>query len=77
MGEQYAQPSGTVMQILLLSVVFSSANTTSGGIVYGMEKHKRIALWAMARQWPISFLASFWFAASEFMASPGARPFPA
>ncbi len=48
MGEQYAQPSGTVMQILLLSVVFSSANTTSGGIVYGMEKHKRIALWAMA-----------------------------
>jgi O-antigen/teichoic acid export membrane protein len=48
MGEQYAQPSGTVMQILLLSVVFSSANVTSGGIVYGMEKHKRIALWAMA-----------------------------
>src|ERR1700746_3820352 len=48
MGEQYAQPSGTVMQILLLSVVFSSANTTSAGIVYGMEKHKRIALWATA-----------------------------
>ncbi len=47
MGEQYAQPSGTVMQILLLSVVFSSANVTSGGIVYGMEKHKRIALWAI------------------------------
>jgi O-antigen/teichoic acid export membrane protein len=47
MGAQYAQPSGTVMQILLLSVVFSSANVTSGGIVYGMEKHKRIALWAM------------------------------
>jgi O-antigen/teichoic acid export membrane protein len=48
MGAQYAEPSGTVMQILLLSVVFSSANVTSGGIVYGMEKHKRIALWAMA-----------------------------
>jgi O-antigen/teichoic acid export membrane protein len=47
MGEQYAQPSGTVMQILLLSVVFSSANTTSAGIVYGLEKHKRIALWGM------------------------------
>jgi O-antigen/teichoic acid export membrane protein len=47
MGEQYAGPSGTVMQILLLSVVFSSANTTSAGIVYGMEKHKRIALWGM------------------------------
>ena len=48
MGEQYAQPSGTVMQILLLSVVFSSANATSGGVVYGMEKLKRIALWAIA-----------------------------
>jgi len=48
MGAQYAEPSGTVMQILLLSVVFSSANVTSGGIVYGMEKHKRIALWATA-----------------------------
>jgi O-antigen/teichoic acid export membrane protein len=47
MGQQYAQPSGTVMQILLLSVVFSSANVTSGGIVYGMEKHRRIALWAI------------------------------
>jgi O-antigen/teichoic acid export membrane protein len=47
MGQQYAQPSGTVMQILLLSVVFSSANVTSGGILYGMEKHKRIAFWAM------------------------------
>ena len=43
-----AEPSGTVMQILLLSVLFSSANVTSGGIVYGMEKHKRIALWATA-----------------------------
>jgi len=47
MGEQYAIPSGNVMQILLLSVVFSSANTTSAGIVYGMEKHKRIALWGI------------------------------
>jgi len=48
MGEQYAHVSGTVMQILLLSVVLSSANTTSAGIVYGMEKHKRIAIWASA-----------------------------
>jgi O-antigen/teichoic acid export membrane protein len=48
MGEQYADVSGTVMQILLLSVVLSSANTTSAGIVYGMEKHKRIAIWASA-----------------------------
>jgi O-antigen/teichoic acid export membrane protein len=46
MGPQYAQVSGTVMQILLLSVVFSSANTTAGGIVYGMAQHKRMAIWA-------------------------------
>jgi O-antigen/teichoic acid export membrane protein len=47
MGEQYARPSGTVMEILLLSVAFSSANTTAGGVVYAMEKHKRIAFWAI------------------------------
>ncbi len=47
MGEQYAQPSGTVMKILLLSVLFASANTTSVGIVFGMEKHKRVAFWGI------------------------------
>jgi O-antigen/teichoic acid export membrane protein len=47
MGAQYAQVSGTVMQILLLSLVFSSATTTAGGIVYGMGQHKRIAFWGI------------------------------
>jgi O-antigen/teichoic acid export membrane protein len=47
MGDQYAQISGTVMQILLLSVVFGSATTTAGGIVYGMGQHKRIAFWGI------------------------------
>lgn len=47
MGPQYAQPSGTVMQILLISQVFASANTTSGGIAFGMEKHRPIAIWAI------------------------------
>jgi O-antigen/teichoic acid export membrane protein len=47
MGEQYAGPSGTVMQILVLSMMFSSAMTTAGGIVFGMEKHKRVAYWAV------------------------------
>ncbi len=47
MGEQYARPSGTVMQILLLSVIFTCANEACGGIVYGMEKHKRIAFWTL------------------------------
>ena len=47
MGNQYAQPSGDVMRILLLSVLFASANTTSVGIVFGMEKLKPIAIWAI------------------------------
>lgn len=48
MGEQYAHPSGTVMKILLLSVVFTSANATSGGVAYGMEKLRAVAVWAIA-----------------------------
>jgi O-antigen/teichoic acid export membrane protein len=47
MGEQYAGPSGTVLQILIFSMVFSSAITTAGGIVYGMDKHKQVAFWAI------------------------------
>jgi O-antigen/teichoic acid export membrane protein len=47
MGPQYAEPSAMVMKILLLSVVFSSANSTSGGVVFGMEKLKRVTLWAV------------------------------
>ena len=47
MGPQYAQPSAMVMKILLLSVVFSSANSTSNGVAYGMEKLKRVTLWAV------------------------------
>jgi O-antigen/teichoic acid export membrane protein len=45
MGDQYAVASGTVLQILLLSVAVSSANSTACGIMYGMEKHKRLAIW--------------------------------
>lgn len=47
MGAQYAPASGRVMQILLISQVFASANTTSGGIAYGMEKHRPMAVWAI------------------------------
>jgi O-antigen/teichoic acid export membrane protein len=47
MGEQYAQPSGTVLRILLLAILFASANTTSVGIVFGMEKLKPVAIWAV------------------------------
>jgi O-antigen/teichoic acid export membrane protein len=47
MGPQYAHPAAVVMKILLLSVVFSSANSTSGGVAYGMEKLKRVTIWAV------------------------------
>ncbi|HEV2117522.1 MAG TPA: flippase [Terriglobales bacterium] len=47
MGEQFAHPSGTVLQILLISLIFTSANTTSYGIVTGIAKHQRVAYWGI------------------------------
>jgi O-antigen/teichoic acid export membrane protein len=47
MGPQYAHTSGQVLKILLLGQVFVVANATSGGIAYGMEKHRPVALWAL------------------------------
>jgi O-antigen/teichoic acid export membrane protein len=47
MGAQYAHPSGTVLRILLLSLIVCTGSAASGGIVYGMEKHKRLAKWAV------------------------------
>jgi O-antigen/teichoic acid export membrane protein len=47
MGPQYAPASGGVMQILLLSQIFATANSTSGGLAYGMEKHRPVAVWAI------------------------------
>ena len=47
MGAPYAHPSGTVLRILLLSLIVCTGSAASGGIVYGMEKHKRIAKWAV------------------------------
>ncbi len=48
MGEQYAQVSGGILQILLLAQVFAIANYTSGGIAYGLGKHRPVAVWATA-----------------------------
>jgi len=48
MGAQYARPSGTVLRILLISLVVCTGSAAAGGIVYGMEKHKRLAKWAVA-----------------------------
>lgn len=47
MGPQYAQPSGTVLRILLISLIACTGSAACCGIVYGMEKHKRIAMWAI------------------------------
>jgi O-antigen/teichoic acid export membrane protein len=47
MGPQYAHPSGTVLRILLLSLIACSGSAASGGIVYGMEKHRPVAVWAI------------------------------
>jgi O-antigen/teichoic acid export membrane protein len=45
MGQQYGHTSGRVLQILLLSQVFTLANATSMNIVFGLAKHKRFAIW--------------------------------
>ena len=45
MGQQYAQPSGRVLRILLLSTLALAGNRVGGNIVYGLGKHKPFALW--------------------------------
>ncbi len=47
MGAQYAHPSGTVLRILLISLIASSGSAACGGIVFGLEKHRPVALWAI------------------------------
>jgi O-antigen/teichoic acid export membrane protein len=47
MGPQYAQPSGTVLRILLLSLIACTGSAAACGIVYGMEKHRPVAVWAI------------------------------
>jgi O-antigen/teichoic acid export membrane protein len=45
MGKAYAQPSGRVLQILLLSAVALTCNRVGGNIVLGLGKHKPFAIW--------------------------------
>jgi O-antigen/teichoic acid export membrane protein len=47
MGPEYAEISGTLLQILLLNQILTVANLTSSGIAYGMEKHRPLAMWAL------------------------------
>jgi len=45
-GQEYADVSGKVLQILLVAHVFAIANYTSYNIVWGLGKHKPVALMA-------------------------------
>lgn len=42
MGAQYAGPSGQVLWVLSLTMIFWAANTTTAGILLGLSKHKPI-----------------------------------
>jgi O-antigen/teichoic acid export membrane protein len=45
MGSQYAQPSGQVLRVLLLSSMALSGNRVGGNIVLGLGKHRPFAVW--------------------------------
>ena len=57
MGQEYAAISGEVLQILLLNQILTVANLTSSGIVYGMEKHRPLAVWALVEAFCNLFLS--------------------
>ena len=46
-GKDFAIVSGTVLRILIVSQICAVANTTSGAIVYGMAKHRPVAIWGL------------------------------
>jgi O-antigen/teichoic acid export membrane protein len=47
MGPQYSRTSGTVLVILATALLFSLPNTPASSIAFGVEKHKRVAMWAV------------------------------
>jgi O-antigen/teichoic acid export membrane protein len=47
MGPQYSRTSGTVLALLATALLFSLPNTPASSIAFGVEKHKRVALWAV------------------------------
>jgi O-antigen/teichoic acid export membrane protein len=48
MGPQYAHTSGRVLQILLCAQIIAIGNASGGAVVYGIGRHKPVALWAIA-----------------------------
>jgi O-antigen/teichoic acid export membrane protein len=47
MGPQYSRVSGTVLAILATALMFSLQNTPASSIAFGVEKHKKVAMWAV------------------------------
>lgn len=47
MGQEYAQVSGHILQILLLAQFFAIANYTSGSIAAGLGKQRPVAIWSL------------------------------
>ena len=47
MGPQYSRTSGIVLAILAASLFFASSNSTASAIAWGIEKHKKVAVWAI------------------------------
>lgn len=45
MGQQYAEPSGHVLRVLLISGFAIAGNRVGGNIVFGLSKHKSFAIW--------------------------------
>jgi O-antigen/teichoic acid export membrane protein len=47
MGPQYAEISGTVLQILIIAQIASVGTSTAGSIMMATGKHKPVALWTV------------------------------
>lgn len=61
MGAQYGHTSGRVLQILLLSQLFTVANSTSINITLGLAKHRITTYWA-AGEAAVNFMLSIFLA---------------
>jgi O-antigen/teichoic acid export membrane protein len=47
MGKQYSEISGTVLQILLITLFFTVANNTASNIMFGTGNQKTVAKWSI------------------------------
>lgn len=46
MGRQYSEVSGTILQILLITLFFMTANNTASNIMFGTGNQKAVAKWS-------------------------------